>query len=549
MNRRTLLRAWGIALLSLPPLVEACGPLAPARLSGQPAPTATGGGGAAQLPSYIPLPSAKADLPSPMPGVDPGYLTYPAQPFKATQDTPGQGGQLNVVTWQFSPLPTPMESNVAWQAINKQVGTTIKINFVPIADYPTKQATIMASDDLPDVMYFSTTNVPGLPAFLQAKCADLAPYLSGDAVKDYPNLANIPTETWKVTVFGSAIYGVPLPYSAVYRQIWTHQLWLDQIGGDFPKDAEDFRRILQQLANPSANRWGMASDSGVGLGMTTGLEPMMFGAPNNWKLDSTGKLLRDRETEEFKAALAYTRELWQAGLFHPDSVNYNNANGKRDFAAGKFAFRWDGHSAALQFWDEASAANPPQKLRLAPPFGAPGVKPTFPLGGFNFGFNVIKQASPERIKEILRILNFFASPFGSQEHVLANYGIKDVDYTLDANGNPVLTQQGQQEYTTAWIFLARPPEVLYDATAPDFARTVQAGQVPYIQAGVQDPTYGLFSPTAAAGGGLENTYISGIDDIVFARRPLSDVDQIVNDWRRQGGDKMRSEYEQLLAKR
>jgi putative aldouronate transport system substrate-binding protein len=548
MNRRTLLRAWGITLLSLP-LVEACGPLAPASLSGRLAPTASTGGGPATLPSYIPLQAAKADLPSPMLGVDPGYKSYPAKPFKATQETPAQSGQLNVVTWQFSPLPTPMESNVAWQTINKQVGTTIKINFVPIADYPTKQATIMASDDLPDVMYFSTTNVPGLPAFLQAKCADLAPYLSGDAIKDYPNLANIPSETWKVTRFGSAIYGVPLPYSAVYRQIWTHQLWLDQIGSDFPKDTDDFRRILQQLANPTANRWAIASDSGVGLGMTIGLQPMMFGAPNNWKLDSSGKLIRDRETEEYRAALAYTRELWQAGLYHPDSINYNNANGKRDYAAGKFAFRWDGHSAALQFWDQAATANPPQKLRIAPPFGAPGVKPTFPLGGFNFGFNVIKQASQERVKEILRILNFFASPFGSEEHMLVNYGVPDVDYTLDANGNPVLTQQGQQEYTTAWIFLARPPEVLYDANAPDFASTIQAGQVPNIQAGIQDPTYGLFSPTAAAGGALENTFISGIDDIVFARRPLSDLDQVVNDWRAQGGDKMRTEYEQLLSKR
>ena len=133
--------------------------------------------------------------------------------------------------------------------------------------------------------------------------------------------------------------------------------------------------------------------------------------------------------------------------------------------------------------------------------------------------------------------------------VLANYGVRDTDYTIDANGNPVLTQQGQQEYTTAWIFLARPPEVLYDATSPEFTPTVQAGQVPYIQARVQDPTYGLFSPTAAAGGAIENTYVSGIDDIVFARRPLSDLDQLVSDWRSQGGDKMRTEYEQLLARK
>jgi len=31
--------------------------------------------------------------------------------------------------------------------------------------------------------------------------------------------------------------------------------------------------------------------------------------------------------------------------------------------------------------------------------------------------------------ELLRILNWIASPFGSQEHLLMRYGVKDVDYT------------------------------------------------------------------------------------------------------------------------
>ena len=33
--------------------------------------------------------------------------------------------------------------------------------------------------------------------FLDSQCADLTPYLSGDAVKEYPNLAAIPTFAWK----------------------------------------------------------------------------------------------------------------------------------------------------------------------------------------------------------------------------------------------------------------------------------------------------------------------------------------------------------------
>jgi putative aldouronate transport system substrate-binding protein len=35
--------------------------------------------------------------------------------------------------------------------------------------------------------------------------------------------------------------------------------------------------------------------------------------------------------------------------------------------------------------------------------------------------------------------------------------------------------------------------------------------------------------------------------VVFGRRPVSDLDQLVTAWRAQGGDKARAEYEQLLA--
>jgi hypothetical protein len=35
----------------------------------------------------------------------------------------------------------------------------------------------------------------------------------------------------------------------------------------------------------------------------------MFEAPNNWKLEQSGKLIKDRETEEYKAAVGYLRDL------------------------------------------------------------------------------------------------------------------------------------------------------------------------------------------------------------------------------------------------
>ena len=46
---------------------------------------------------------------------------------------------------------------------------------------------------------------------------------------------------------------------------------------------------------------------------------------------------------------------------------------------------------------------------------------------------------------------------------------------------------------------------------------------------------------------MNQALIDGITDIVAGRRPLGDFDQLVKDWRNNGGDQIRHEYEQALA--
>jgi MFS family permease len=68
-------------------------------------------------------------------------------------------------------------------------------------------------DDLPDIIHFpgglnafvGAAGTANLPQFLQTRSADLTPYLAGDAIKDYPFLAAIPTYAWANS--GSAVEG------------------------------------------------------------------------------------------------------------------------------------------------------------------------------------------------------------------------------------------------------------------------------------------------------------------------------------------------------
>ena len=64
--------------------------------------------------------------------------------------------------------------------------------------------------------------------------------------------------------------------------------------------------------------------------------------------------------EEFRAALAFVRDLYASGVYHPDSPNYNGTSVKQNFIAGKYAMITTGwFSYQGEFWDPWLRLNPP----------------------------------------------------------------------------------------------------------------------------------------------------------------------------------------------
>jgi putative aldouronate transport system substrate-binding protein len=505
------------------------------------------------LPTRVPIQAVPPDLPGSADGlVDPGYINYPANPFKAVAEKPGTGSDVNVATWTLGAPPTPIESNALWQEVNKQLGVTLKLNLSSQVDYQTtKLNTIIAGDDLPDILFIAPgTAINGLPQFLQAKCADLTQYLSGDAVKDYPNLANFPTLSWQSVVFNKAIYGVPAPYPLFLWVHWVHQELLDRDGLQPPKSLDEYTSLLKHFTTPQQDLYGLATENTNGYGITNGFFTAMYGVPNTWSVDANGKLTHFIEIDRTRDAINTASQLWSAGVYSPNSPQYNTGSARNDFAARKFAFRFDGfQGASVTFWRAAPTLNPAGKFRIVSPFSAvAGQQPTYWAQQGVFGYSVLKKASPERIKELLRVLNWIASPFGSQEYLLMRYGIKDVDYTPDAKGNPVLTPQGTAESTIPWFYITQGPNALYFPTAPEYPQVMQDAEKAMLPFAQIDPTSTVYSPTFASKGlVLQQMIYSSIGEVVLGRSPVSSFDQLVKDWKAQGGDQMRSEFEQAIA--
>src|SRR6266852_1755787 len=532
------------------PLLAACG-LAPRPSTG---PASAGGGansGKVKIPSYVPVQDGpKPDLPARADGVDAGYFTFPQTLFKSVKEAPGKGEDVTLMTNLIQGAVVALDQNSAWQAVNKDMGLTVRQRLYGSADYRNGLNTTIAGGDLPDTLYNSPMKyIPSLPSFLQAQCADLTPFIGGDAVKDYPNLANIPSPCWAETVFNGTIFAVPVPRAPFLNAFLVRRDLVDQAQVPAPKSADDFKKFLVTLTNAQQNHFGLAASMGFGLGSQSPLL-MIFGAPNNWSLDKSGKLVKDFETDEFRATVGFARDLWSAGVYHPDSRTLSGTTLSTALRGGQAAVASHSFGALIAQWPLLAAENSAARLRVIHPFSADGkVKPIYHTGPSNFGMSFIKKGSSDRVKLLLRVLNYIAAPFSSQEWALLNYGVEGVHFNRDSQGVPILTEKGKTEVLSTWKYITNTPQVLYDTNrSQEYATNIQEDEKAMADVAISDPTLGLYSPTYAAQQRLlDQAMTDGVSDIVIGRAQLSDLDGLVKDWRNNGGDKARAEYQDALA--
>jgi putative aldouronate transport system substrate-binding protein len=505
-------------------------------------------------PNYYPAPVAPPDIPGDATGLEPGYINFPRELVKLVNETPASGGDVTAMTLWVNPIPTPVDRNAAWQQLNEALGANIKMTLVPQADYAAKWGTVTASGDLPDLMYISIVPVlPNVAAFVNSACVDLSEYLGGDAVKDYPGLANLPTACWSQGMIEGKLWGVPISRARSGWPMYVQITLLEKLGmaGDWPTNADAFKAFCADLTDPAAGRWaiGVTNDTTTGPYSMTWFQGV-FGAPNKWRVQSDGSMLKDIETDEYQAALEFVRELVELGYISPDVKA--NPDVSNDLFAGKIVMRANAWNAYKSLYvDNAKTLN--QVYRTIPPFGHDGGPGSNLLGPGNFGWVAIKKSDPDRVRELLRVMNYLASPIGSQEFMVSKFGVEGVDYNYNEKGAPVYTDTGIAELpgapnTGPWGYAATPAPYLFSGEVPEFAQFASDAEKQLLAVGVADPTLGHYSKAdARMGAQLERLIFDRVSDIAAGRKPMSDLDQLVTDWRSQGGDQIRAEYEEAIG--
>ena len=536
ISRRSLLRATSVAALAAgaAPLLAACG-------NGSNHSVSNEGKKLAPFPAYVPLDLVTPDLPGTAQGVQNAFLTYPQNLAQSVKDKPGHGETVTITVITYGTPPKAASSNKLWRAINDALGVDLKLNLVNAADQGTKYATLMAGNDLPDIIATIDSTVPNSYAFVQSKCQDLTEYISGDAIKDYPNLANMPTYAWAaVGRIGGKLYGVPVPRAKMGGGMFGNKEELAKSGiTGLGITADQFTAGLAKLTDPK--HWALGgSDFGGSIHLGAA------GVSNNWSVKNS-VFTSAFEDPRYAQVIDLMRSWRKKGYYYPDILTTQGTQAQTLFMNGTIKTFVTGFGAYPAL---ISGVGKEWTVDVVRPYGD---KPTPWLGSGIFAnvgpvsFTALKKASPDRINLMLRVLNWLAAPFGSKEYELINYGVDGVHFKRDADGNPIptdlATTGGENNVNFPIRYVAGGPWALYLPGAPDATRRMHQAQADLAPIGISDPSVGLTSDTSVAKGSELNKFMSdAINDIITGKRPVSSWNSIVSDWKSRGGSKIAAEF-------
>jgi putative aldouronate transport system substrate-binding protein len=495
------------------------------------------GGASSIYPTYQPVTSITPDEPAVGDGMA-LFLNYPKDPKKFVSQAPGNGGDVSAfVSLNGATAPA---KGPRWDAANKRLNVNLSLNMVA-DDYNAKLATLVAGGDFPDIVQLMDGAVANLPGLLESKFTDLTPYLGGDAVKDYPGLANIPHASWRSCVYDGKLFAVPQSRGLLLNGDLVRPDVLAKRGlPTTVKTGEDFQALCKELTNERKNQWAVAYGPGVILMMQ-----MRYGVPNGWQVDN-GEFTSAYETPQMKEALSATNAMWKSGVMNPDSWTPQLTSVWASFINGSVpifpGINW-GNAPAAQVL-AASKNEPAIDVDIWGPAGAGGHTPKYWTGPGYWGYSGIPKAKPDRVKELLRVMDYLASPFGSEEWIFVEDGLPGTDYTMQGT-NPVEKDSVVDKIPLKSI--ASPPITLYRAGQDAIMKRVYAFQTEWLAAPyeTQDPSIGLASATLLQKGpSLTKAIQSAVTDVAQGRKSLSDWESAVKTWQSAGGAAAKKELSQ-----
>lgn len=333
-----------------------------------------------------------------------------------------------------STRPMNEATDLTKQYIRDTLGVDVNLIQGDAANFNQQLALYISSGDMPDLVLCDYS--VWMDYAKTGAWADLSPYLS----EDYTDLMNFVGEDWSYMTMEDEIYGIPNELKVPSGHVtYIRQDWLDNLGLEIPTSLDEFTEVMRQFTFNDPDGNGKDDTYGLSAAGYTYLSFLMgaFGASTerDYFLNEDGTITDNAISEEYKAALAYLRDIYSEGLIDPElfTCTYEQAMAKWGRGEMGMLSAWWSHGFNAYSRFDFGSLQPDAVVKpILPPVGEDGKSGNLYSAPFSQVVGISYLCSEEEIEAAMKYMNFQASDYGFR---VLQYGIEGEFFEWDEETN------------------------------------------------------------------------------------------------------------------
>ncbi len=390
----------------------------------------------------------------------PAASTPAASGSTAADSTPADAGDemdtspITISLLNRVPAEYLTEDNHVLDEIERITGVKLEIDAPPIANFSDRLQVVMASGDIPDVIY-----VWDFDSKYEKFAQDgLVMPLDEDMLAQYPNIsAGLTEEQWGMARVGSMdnqLFAIPRAHPVSRWAVNVNQSWLDQLEVEMPTTPDEVYELAKRVATEDPD--GNGKDDTF-LYSPTGLWSdcwLVFGFLP-FSLQHKPAYLPDPADGEYKIKekmtgywpyLDFVRKLYEEGLMDPEWFTNNYYDDRTKFEQQRVAFCHNGSAAEVSMITNFPDAL--ERFKTYPALLMEGQdKPRNEISASTWGgFMINADVDDYKLQRILSFIDWAYSPEG---FLMFQIGVEGEDYTsYDMENRSVVRTDEQTEHVT-----------------------------------------------------------------------------------------------------
>jgi len=241
---------------------------------------------------------------------------------------------------QRLPASYVVEDNPVIEAWGELLGVKIEIEAPPISSYGDRRNIILASGDLPDIIYVGDTGSSYAQWAADGLFLDLTDYLNEESMPNaFRVLTDLELNSVKVAALDDHIFSLPRVQTKPMDTILYRKDWLDKLGLDVPTTPAEFTAVMEAFTTQDPDGNGVDDTYGFAVNLPMGAAHRVITSAFDMRPsevpDADGNYQVMEAQEGYMDYLDWLRDMYMASSIDPEFYLITNYEDRDEFHAGK----------------------------------------------------------------------------------------------------------------------------------------------------------------------------------------------------------------------